>query len=469
MAALRGAGLNVGNGVGGGGNSGSGGGHNGLTSNQPTSPAPSSAGLTGNFTGQSTATAGSAASRRGSIASMHGGGRGGDTNGGGMSGLTPRMGNIGLEGNKTGGSVRSLGGNGGGEHFNHGQAPPTPILAPHESTSGITTPQTEIPNPLAGQSSSTSSTSTTAVTGYGGRNLPSVPTHHHKSSLPNMPTSMSSPGSGYTSGYANRSRNQTYMNGKDTQKQKPTPIQEDEMAHFATAFPSLSEFEQAPEFVDKTSREPEEARLNKSGQGSAFARVRGNVGTRNVLGIETVEDGFSMPRLPSPPRHVPGNDIPNVKLAGNGGPAFEDNRGSHYRRTGGGLSVTELPKRPSSLPSSAVDTGTSPPTSSYSTGLPSGGVNMPFVGRSDPKSPSLPGPRALPSLPPKPLPKPSLPFSNSIVPSKLKEYMRESSLEILIIDTRRYEEYERDWIGKGEGLTRSKTVWLDPTVVMRQG
>jgi hypothetical protein len=90
------------------------------------------------------------------------------------------------------------------------------------------------------------------------------------------------------------------------------------------------------------------------------------------------------------------------------------------------------------------------------------------------------GPRSKPPLPPIPKAKPKalstqkpmLPFTNSILAEVLYGYLQEPLLNLLVIDTRPYEEHQQGYIGKdmdlGEGR-RVNAIWVDPTILSRPG
>lgn len=138
----------------------------------------------------------------------------------------------------------------------------------------------------------------------------------------------------------------------------------------------------------------------------------------------------NLPSLPSVPRSVPGGAGP-----GPSPPSRND------------FLAASIPDRPSSLP---------PPT------IPSS-PNIPVKDPPPVTSPPAPAPR--------PLPKPSLPFTNSITPDKLREYLQNPALDILLIDTRDQQDFDRDHIGQDEafGGRKPNVIWIDPTILRRHG
>lgn len=142
-----------------------------------------------------------------------------------------------------------------------------------------------------------------------------------------------------------------------------------------------------------------------------------------------------LPSLPSVPRSVPG------RIGDTAGPGPSPPSRNDFLAAG-------VPDRPSSLP---------PPT------VPSS-PNIPIT--SPPPTASSPVISA-----PRPLPKPSLPFTNSITADKLKEYLSNPALNLLIIDTRDQRDFDRDHIGRDEefGGRKSNVIWIDPTILTRHG
>ncbi len=395
-----------------------------------------------------------------------------------------------LDNNKTGSSINSIrsvsggtadkngsgSGSGSGQQYGsayaayrerHGSGPPTPILSPDPSgqfASGSGNPADGYMSALAANHSGHEKQSSPGPSSSI-RPLPSVPSHHHKSSLPNLPTSTSQ--SGYNSNSAassngnNRSRHGTLSNGSNV----PPPIQEDELAHFSSAFPSLTEFEDNPDFagsgMSSVDRKPVDLPPPRAGFGGSRHLGGGGPPPRSPLGED---DGFSFPTMPSPPRHKPGQlssnvpsklDMPEPKPSSAVKPALPSPRFGFA--SGSGLSVADIPPRPSSLP--LADTENVPDPSYFpSPPLPSQTASKQTLTATAP--------------PPKPKTKPSLPFGNSITAAKLFDYLSNTSLWILIVDTRSREEYERDWVGKGIDMGEGRSprvIWVDPTVLKRAG
>lgn len=86
----------------------------------------------------------------------------------------------------------------------------------------------------------------------------------------------------------------------------------------------------------------------------------------------------------------------------------------------------------------------------------------------------------LPSRPPtsdavqptlKPKEKPKFPFSNSITPDELREYFLNPSVEMLFLDIRPEDEWKKGYVGREyeKRGARVEIVWLDPTVLLREG
>jgi len=65
--------------------------------------------------------------------------------------------------------------------------------------------------------------------------------------------------------------------------------------------------------------------------------------------------------------------------------------------------------------------------------------------------------------------KPKFPLSNSVDPDTLRTYFHNPSVDILLLDARNEEEYQRGYVGQeyeGRGA-KMNVVWIDPTILMR--
>lgn len=96
---------------------------------------------------------------------------------------------------------------------------------------------------------------------------------------------------------------------------------------------------------------------------------------------------------------------------------------------------------------------------------------IPITGHPLPQPPSHP-PASEPAQPaPKPKEKPKFPFSNSITPDELREYFLNPSVEMLFLDIRPEDEWKKGYVGKEyeKRGARVEVVWLDPTVLLREG
>lgn len=125
---------------------------------------------------------------------------------------------------------------------------------------------------------------------------------------------------------------------------------------------------------------------------------------------------------------------------------------------GGKLEALDFPETISSLPQYS-------PTPSHP---------IPITGHPLPQPPWHP-PASEPAQPaqpaPKPKEKPKFPFSNSITPDELREYFLNPSVEMLFLDIRPEDEWEKGYVGKEyeKRGARVEVVWLDPTVLLREG
>ncbi|KAJ9097437.1 hypothetical protein QFC19_006807 [Naganishia cerealis] len=336
--------------------------------------------------------------------------------------------------------------------------------------------------------------SSTAI-GPASRTLPSVPNHQHRppqSHTSNPYDSASNTPSSYPGFVPGTSRSrQNTINGGYNAGTKPEVIQEDdELAHFSTAFPPLSDFEGKPEFTEPTLLPIDGLRIpdNHPQNASPKDGDQGNA-----------EEDVSVASLfPSAPKSRPGDilekssgalhSIPDINLndasPGHGESFMRAEPNNAHSPSGvlSGLTVTDPVQRPSSLP--MPDTTRTDesyfPSSPGSSGPPSTSKEHPL------KSPallpsSLPSsaglvPRSKPPLPPIPnakpkslsAQKPTLPLTNSISSEVLYDYLQEPSLSLLVIDTRPYDEHQQDYIGKDMNLAdgrRVNTIWIDPTIL----
>lgn len=95
-------------------------------------------------------------------------------------------------------------------------------------------------------------------------------------------------------------------------------------------------------------------------------------------------------------------------------------------------------------------------------------IRDPSPSLSFPVAKPTPGPLA-PKEPSKKLTKPKFPFSNSIEPDTIRTYLLNPAVDILLLDTRSEEEYQRSHVGQEYEARSAKVtvVWMDPTVLMR--
>jgi hypothetical protein len=70
--------------------------------------------------------------------------------------------------------------------------------------------------------------------------------------------------------------------------------------------------------------------------------------------------------------------------------------------------------------------------------------------------------------------KPLFPYTNAIQPRRLKEYLINPAVKVLLLDVRDRSEYDRGHVGKelSKGLSGDESfdvVWIDPTLLSRPG
>lgn len=293
-----------------------------------------------------------------------------------------------------------------------------------------------------------------------------IPSHQPKASLPNMPTSSyqlpdtgpakSSPAS--PSSIQSRSRQNTISSNTSRKSLDPPPVpshpvaasaptaaadnDDDEITQFSSHFPSLDELEEKSGFhVPVNSSSP-----------SATSSPRLNGGNRTPLSRydsrpdtiqESEENGATgLPHFPAAPTYKPG-------MQGHQASEVAEQSTSRLRQSHPStLSIPELPPRPSSLPD--AETSMTRPTPS-------------------PKPPAQAVTDSIPSQ--TQLTKTTLPYTNSIMPATLRQYLQDPSLKILLIDTRSFEEHKKGWIGQEPDSYTDKNdaVWVDPTILQREG
>ncbi|KAJ9103206.1 hypothetical protein QFC21_002629 [Naganishia friedmannii] len=404
-----------------------------------------------------------------------------------------------LDNNKTGSSTRSF------DRYSS-QNQPSSLPSPRINTVSMGS-NTQL-------TTHTTSGSPSAAPGSSTRALPLIPNHYYRGSAPHnsvssdtaptttttttTPPSSSSYASGFTAATP-RARQNTSNNGgfsTGAKAGKPEVIQEDdeEMAYFSSAFPPLSEFEDVD--GQRNDGAPTTA-MHGHGQGQGRnGEAEGNA------------DGGAGALFPSAPRNRPGDisvklrgaSMTTTGLADTSRERANTGENDNHTPSGGfsGLLAPDVIQRPSSLPMPDTARATSQEKSYFpsppgSSGLPStpkeSNVNPPppillpspsAVGLGSARSTKPPLP-PIPGVKPKTLSpttttttatqKPTLPLTNSISPEVLYDYFQEPSLALLVIDTRPYEDHQRDYIGKEPVVEGRKmnTIWIDPTILARPG
>jgi hypothetical protein len=345
-----------------------------------------------------------------------------------------------LDQNKTGSSFTSI---------KSSQFPSRGVTSNQESVgkndrdSGLRTPITD------GKTTPLTPTQVTA------RPLPYVPTvtsHYHKASLPNMPSSQAdqftSANNHMSNGISSPSRSyQNLFDAKPSSRRNSVAEAEDDMAQFASNFPSLDDFEHKPDFaipalsITNGTDRPRLPR-QKSASGKAIDRP-------DTIAESTEDDveGRKLPSLPSPPRGLPGSSESK------------------------GLGVPDIPQRPSSLPMPDIESihigGTPSAMPAYK---PAGGP--PPLAPKPQFKPAVPLPKSSPSQPAvTQASKPTLPITNAIMAGTLADYLSNPALRLLLVDIRPSSEHRLGWIGKdtyGDGGAPD-CVWVDPTILQRKG
>ncbi|WWD20590.1 hypothetical protein CI109_105066 [Kwoniella shandongensis] len=291
----------------------------------------------------------------------------------------------------------------------------------------------------------------------------------------------------------------------------PSPSKQDGLAEFEKAFPSLSEFgKQWGGEEDGVSGLPNGTNEHiDPGSSSGLPNGHGKYTQRHAT-IHEDENGTtdlrlpdvpSFPTLPSAPTYRPGLPAPPSRpdglsvsppdIARISSPPAPD-PGAGLQRPASTPNVATLPgdvdlisdepvlegKRdahPSREPKPAVP----PPSRSP---VPNGITR-------DSRSATMSFPVAVPTPPPgassKPreapppsqtvltptFTKPKFPFSNAIDPDTLRSYFLNPAVEMLLLDVRSEEEFQRGYVGREYEPRGAKVnvVWMDPTVLLREG
>ncbi|KAK4683648.1 ubiquitin carboxyl-terminal hydrolase 8, partial [Tremellales sp. Uapishka_1] len=326
--------------------------------------------------------------------------------------------------------------------INHEQRPPTPTL-----------PDPHLPSPAKPQPSDPS----------GPKPLPATkPIPPPKPALPPIPHSPPS------HNLASRLRSHAPDDALPTPAtREPT----DDLAQFQNAFPSLSEFGKQFESDQPTRSYPFDG-LPDGTKSPAFPHVP----TFSLPSVPTARPGLASPptrpnglsnghgekdrppRAPSPPIQEINYDIRRPAST----PMLSD--------------VDKLSISPvGDTPSSALDErfAALQPRLSRSQPMPKDGPEL----NDSAVIPTLtfPVPRlAAPPAAPKPAhagDKPKFPITNSIEPDTLRSYFINPAVDILLLDVREESAFQRGYVGQEYEArgAKVKVVWMDPTVIMREG
>lgn len=244
----------------------------------------------------------------------------------------------------------------------------------------------------------------------------------------------------------------------------PKAASADDLEDFSKAFPSLSEFgkqfEEFPEPNSAFARDPDSI----DGLPNDHPRPRSDTILEEEDGpMLSLPDVSNLPDLPS---------LPSVPTTRPGGPRAE-NLKSLDRESMGPPSPdpTANLKRPASTANVTTISPSSPNPTGDSTRSPlSNGISSPPASG----TPQVQTPIAFPVAQPTPGPsmsKPKFPFSSSVDPETLRSYILNDAVDLLLLDVRPEEEFQTGYVGveyEPRGA-KIKVVWLDPTVVLRDG
>ncbi|WVQ95581.1 hypothetical protein IAU59_002678 [Kwoniella sp. CBS 9459] len=147
-------------------------------------------------------------------------------------------------------------------------------------------------------------------------------------------------------------------------------------------------------------------------------------------------------------------------------PVLEGDRDKHPSRPS--APVPPRANGPTTLPNGVVKDSRSP-TLSFPVAVPTPppGQKPPLP---KPRDPQHPNQSTSGSQPQAPAQKPKFPFTNSIEPDGLRTYILNPAVEVLIIDVRSQEEFQRGYVGREyEARAKVDIVWIDPLVLLRDG
>jgi len=270
----------------------------------------------------------------------------------------------------------------------------------------------------------------------------------------------------------------------------------DNLHEFEKAFPSLTEFskqyDEPPAGFAAFARDPD-SKEDVSG----MPNVRSNElkhpveSWRQAIHEDDEENNFpdvaglpSLPSLPSVPRSKPGLPTPPSKpdeLRGGVGPPSPDPHLDIRRPVStpnvAALNDSSKEQERTTQPPARSPLGPRPPVhggSANANGTQKvNGMTSPIANEHSPAvSFPVPQPTAGPSKEKgKELVKPKFPFSNSIDCDSLRSYFLNPAVDVLLLDVRPEEEFQKGYVGVEYEQRGAKIniVWLDPTVVMRDG
>jgi len=265
----------------------------------------------------------------------------------------------------------------------------------------------------------------------------------------------------------------------------------DRLSEFSRAFPSLSEFGKQFEDIDDRA-----ASLRPQPNGEyPFARDPDSKAPIDGLpGVEPVKSGErpsdspemefpdipSFPSLPSVPNGKPGNGpsqleetdsvtSPVPDLGALRRPASTSNvqtilGNDEDLLSGSPPSMPVIPNpRPLPHPNGHVHRENSAPSSSQNH---SPSLQFPIA-----KPTPLPPPHPSSQPAPATLTKPKFPITNGIEPDTLRSYFLDPAVDMVLLDVRSEEEFGRSHVGQEYEARGAKVrvVWVDPTVLMREG
>ena len=253
----------------------------------------------------------------------------------------------------------------------------------------------------------------------------------------------------------------------------PPPLP-DRLQDFEKAFPSLSEFgkqfevDGPPNRAYPFEREDQPSTPPAGLPNGGAADLPDSSSPKMPVFPDVPSAPTTRPGLPSPPSRPDGF---NPSESDGLGPPSPDLQNS-LKRPASTANVSTLPQTPDLLTDSPrSDFPSEPPAPSAILRPSEPKVRSPVPDPSSSPSLSFPVAKPTPRDPSKEFTKPKFPLTNAIEPELLRSYFLNPAVDVLLLDARSEEEFRRNHVGEEYEArgAKVKVVWMDPTVLMREG